>query len=84
MISIDLPTTVEEQFLEVVQDGYKGNLQIAITALLKLHKKYGWKEQLWEDVNSVRAEVRRKGGIKLEIIDDAIKRYRNSIGESGA
>lgn len=83
MISIDLPTTVEKQFLEVVQDGYKGNLQTAITVLLKLHKKYGWKEQFCEDVKSVRAEVRRKGGIKSEIIDDAIKRYRNSTGESG-
>lgn len=83
MISIDLPTTVEKQFLEVVQNGYKGNLQTAITALLKLYKKYGWKEQLREDINSVRDEVRRKGGIKSEVIDNAIKRYRNSIGESG-
>ncbi|MEW6607532.1 MAG: hypothetical protein AB1414_08775 [bacterium] len=50
----------------------------------KLYKKYGWKEQLREDINSVRAEVLRKGGIEAEVIDNAIKRYRATIGESGA
>ena len=46
MISIDLPTTLEKHFREIVQDSYGGNLQAAIAAFLKLHQKYGWKEQL--------------------------------------
>lgn len=84
MISIDLPTTLEKHFREIVQDSYGGNLQAAIAAFLKLHQKYGWKEQLLEDVNSIRSEVRRTGGIKAEAIDHAIKRYRNAIDESSA
>ncbi len=83
MIAIDLPTNVEKRFLEVVQNGYKGNLQIAITSFLTLYKKYGWKEQFRKDINSIQTEVRRKGGIESEVIDNAIKRYRNTIGESG-
>jgi Arc/MetJ-type ribon-helix-helix transcriptional regulator len=79
MISIDLPTPLEKHFWEIVQDGYDGDLQAAIRAFLKLHEKYGWKEQLLEDIESIRSEVRRKGGIKSETIDDAIKRYRKSI-----
>jgi hypothetical protein len=47
----------------------------------KLHEKYGWKEQLLEDVKSIRAEVRRRGGIKEEIIEDAIQRYRYKAEE---
>ena len=46
--------------------------------VLKLHEKYGWKEQLHEDVKSIRAEVRRQGGIKEKAIDDVIARYRKS------
>jgi hypothetical protein len=84
MLSINLPTTVEKQLWEVVHDSYDGNLQAAITAFLKLHKKYGWKEQLLEDVRSIRSEVRRKGGIKAKTINDAVERYRKSIGASGA
>jgi hypothetical protein len=53
-------------------------------AFLKLHEKYGWKEQFLEDVKSIRAEVRRRGGIKEEAIEDAIQRYRRNLGESGA
>jgi hypothetical protein len=79
MISIELPTPLEKHFWEIVRDDYDGDLQAAITAFLKLHKKYGWKEQLLEDVESIRSEVKRKGGIKAKTIDDAIKRYRKNI-----
>lgn len=79
MISIDLPTPLEKYFWEIVQDAYDGDLQAAIRAFLKLHKKYGWKEQLLEDVESIRSEVSRKGGIKSKTIDDTIKRYRKNI-----
>ena len=79
MISIDLPTTLEKHFIKVVQESYDGNVQSAIEAFLKLHEKYGWKKQLFEDVKSVRSEVRRTGGIKAETIDGAIKKYRQSI-----
>jgi len=76
MISLDLPSGLEKRFWDVMRDNYNGDLQAAIKAFLKLHEKYGWKEQLHEDVESIRSEVRRKGGIKEKTIDDAIKRYR--------
>lgn len=76
MISIDLPRGLEKHFWDIVRDDYDGNLQVAIEAFLKLHEKFGWKEQLCKDVKSIRSEVRRKGGIKAQTIDDAIKRYR--------
>ena len=82
MLSIDLPADIEKNFRDVVQNSYNGNLKDAITSLLKLHEKYGWKEQLLEDVKSIRSDVRRKGGIKAKTINDAIKRYRNRIGVS--
>ncbi|MCK4766286.1 MAG: hypothetical protein KAW12_29090 [Candidatus Aminicenantes bacterium] len=47
-----------------------------------MHKKYRWKEQLIEDVESIRAEVRRKGGISSKDIDQAIKKYRKNINGS--
>jgi hypothetical protein len=78
MISINLPTSLEKQFWEIVKDDYNGDPQAAIRGLLKLHERYGWKEQLREDVESIRAEVRRKGGIKATQISDAIKKYRKS------
>jgi hypothetical protein len=46
--------------------------------------RIGWKEQLFKDVRSIRSEVRRKGGIKAKTIDDAVRRYRKTIGASGA
>ncbi len=52
--------------------------------MLKLHDKYGWKEQLREDVEAVRAEVRKKGGINSLTIDNAVKRYRKTIGSPDA
>jgi hypothetical protein len=57
-------------------------LQAATTGVLKLHEKYGWKEQLHEEVKSIRNEVRRQGGIKEKAIDDAIARYRKNLGMS--
>ncbi len=80
MISIELSPDIEKQFAEIVCNSYDGDVQRAINALIKLHKKYGWKEQLAQDVGSVRAEVRKKGGIRAESIDNAIKKYRKSIG----
>lgn len=79
MISIDLPRVLEKHFWEIVREDYNGDLQAAITAFLRLHEKFGWKEQLREDVESIRSEVRQKGGIKAKTIDDAIKRYRKNI-----
>jgi hypothetical protein len=55
-----------------------------MTAFLKLHEKYGWKEQFLEDVESIRSEMRRQGGIKEETIEDAVQRYRRNLGVSGA
>ena len=39
-------------------------------------EKHDWKEQLRRDVESIREEVQKQGGINAEIIDDTIKRYR--------
>jgi hypothetical protein len=79
MISIDLPSTLEKRFWKVVRDSYHGDLQAAIKAFLKLHEKYGWKEQFFEDVKSIRTEVRRRGGIKEATIEDAVQRYRRKL-----
>ncbi len=84
MLSIDLPSDIEKHLKEVVQRSYHGNLPYAIVSFLKLHEKYGWKEQLLEDVESIRSEVRSKGGISSKEIDDAIKRYRKNIGKIDA
>ncbi|OQX24862.1 MAG: hypothetical protein BWK80_18615 [Desulfobacteraceae bacterium IS3] len=79
MISIELSPDIEKQFSEVVRDSYGGNSQTAIVTLLKLHRKYGWKEQLRQDVDSVRAEVLRRGGVRPEDIEHAIKKYRKNV-----
>ena len=84
MISIELSPDVEKQFNEIVRDSYGGDSQHAIVTLLKLHSKYGWKEQLRQNVESVRAEVNRKGGVSSEDIDNAIKRYRKTAVSSDA
>ena len=78
MISIELSPDIEKQFLGVVRDSYDGNSQNAIATLLRLHRRYGWKEQLRQNVDSVRAEIRRRGGIRPEDIDNAIKKYRKT------
>lgn len=79
MLSIDLPKDIEKDFVDVVQNSYSGNVKLAITSLLKLHEKYRWKDQLSEDVESIRSEIRRKGGIHSKDIDQAVKRYRQKI-----
>ena len=50
--------------------------QEAMISLLRLYDRYGWKEQLRNDVESVRAEVQRQGGVSEDTIDEAISRYR--------
>ena len=57
MISIDLPRGLGQHLWEVVKDDYDGDLQAAISAFLKLHEKFGRKEQLCKDVKSIRSEV---------------------------
>jgi hypothetical protein len=84
MLSLELSKEVEQHLREVVQKSYQGNIQIAIASLLKLHDKYAWKEQLREDVEAIRTEVRKKGGINSQTIDNAIARYRETIGSSNA
>jgi hypothetical protein len=76
MITLDLPEDLEKHFWHVVQDNYHGDLQAAVTAFLQLHEKYGWKEQFVRDVESIREEVRRKGGITENDIEDAVRKYR--------
>lgn len=78
MISIELAPEIERQFLGLVRDSYDGDLQDAMVTLLRLHQKYGWKEKLRRNVDSVRAEVRRRGGVSSEHIDNAIKEYRKT------
>jgi len=82
MLSINLRADIENRFRNVVQENYNGNGQNAIASFLKLQEKYGWKEQLLEDVTLIRAEVR--GGISSAAIDEAIKKYRNHQGGSNA
>ncbi len=84
MLSIELPTDVEQHLKEVVQKNYNGNIQIAITSFLRLHEKYGWKEQLLEDVEAIRSEIRHKGGISSKTIDEAITKYRKQRETSHA
>jgi hypothetical protein len=84
MITIELPPDIEKQFFDVVRDSYDGNSQAAISTLLALHRKYGWKEQLRKDVESVRSEVRRQGGIDSITIKDAIDKYRISVDSADA
>jgi flavodoxin len=82
MLSVKLPKTLEKQLREVVQKNYQGDLQVAIVAFLRLQKKYGWKEQFLKDIEAIRDEVRRRGGIKAKTINAAVKKYRKSIGAS--
>lgn len=84
MLSIELPTDIEKHFVDMIKRSYNGNLKSAIISLMKMHEKYGWKEQLAEDVNSIRKEVRRKGGIHSKVIESAIKKYRKNNSRSNA
>ena len=79
MVTINLPARLEQQLWTVVQTDYNGDIQAAMKAFLSLHEKYGWKEQLCKDVASIRAEVRRKGGIKEKNIQAAIQKYRETL-----
>ncbi len=79
MLSLELSPVLEKQFRKVIQESYQGDLQAAISAFLQLHEKYGWKEQLRQDVNVIRTEVRQAGGISEQTIDDAIRRYREQL-----
>jgi hypothetical protein len=76
MITLDLPEDLEKHFWHVVRDNYRGDLQAAVIAFLQLHDKYGWKEQFVRDVESIREEVRQKGGITEKDIEDAVRKYR--------
>jgi len=80
MIALNLPSSLEKHFREVVRESYADNVQVAIAAFLQLHNKYGWKEQLRHDVQAVRGEVRRRGRINAKVIDTAIQKYRHSLG----
>ncbi|HEX9653936.1 MAG TPA: hypothetical protein VGA99_09500 [bacterium] len=83
MISLDLPSSLERQFWDIVKGRYDGDPSAAMKALLSLHDKYGWKEQLAKDVQSIRSEVRKQGGISATKIEDAVERYRKGLNESG-
>lgn len=83
MISIELSPDIEKQFSEIVYNNFGGDVQKTVVALIQLHKKYGWKEQLLRDVKSVRDEVLRKNSINKLSIDDAIKKYRKTITTDG-
>ena len=76
MITLNLPETLEKHFWHVVLDNYHGDLQAAVIAFLQLHEKYGWKEQFVKDIQAIREEVHRTGGIKERAIEESVKRYR--------
>ncbi len=78
MLSLELPVELEQHFREVVQKDYHGSVREAFSSLLTLHDKYGWKEQLSEDVKAIRKEVRKRGGVNSQAIDDAITKYRKT------
>jgi flavodoxin len=84
MLSIELPTDVEKHFVDMIKRSYNGNVKSAIVSLMKMHDKYRWKEQLADDVNSIRKEVRRKGGIHSKDIENAIKNYRKNKAKPDA
>ena len=76
MLALELSEEVEQHFQEVVQTQYHGNVQEAVMSLLRLHDRYGWKEQFREDVEAIRTEVRQQGGVSDEVIDEAVATYR--------
>jgi hypothetical protein len=48
------------------------------------HFRSGWKEQLLKAVQSIRSEVRRKGGIEAKTIAGTVKSYRKMMDASSA
>ena len=84
MLTLELPTEIEQHFQELVRTKYHGDIQMAVRSLLNLYDKYGWKEQLREDVETIRSEVTRQGGISSATIDEAITTYRTQQSSSHA
>ena len=76
MLSIELTTDIEQHLQVAVRKSYQGDLQVAIASFLRLHEKYGWKEQFLKDIEAIRAEVRKQGGISSRKVKQAITRYR--------
>jgi hypothetical protein len=79
MISIELSPAVEKRLYAIVQETYDGDPKRTFLTLLNLHNKYGWKEQLSNDVKSIRSEVRRQREIKTDQIENTIKKYRKTL-----
>ena len=79
MLLTDLPPTLRRRLKTVIHESYHDDLQTAISAFLVLHEKYGWKEQLRQDVGAIRAEVKRRGGTTEKAIDAAIKHHREQV-----
>jgi hypothetical protein len=75
-VALLLPPFVERllHFAGVVGFGHG-----CMSAFLVLHEKYGWKEQLYQDVSAIRTEVQRCGGISEKEVNDAILRYRAEL-----
>jgi len=82
MISIELSKKIERNFKNIVRESYNGDVESAIISFLKLHRKYAWKEQLLEDVESIRFEVRRQGGITMQEINQTVRKYRRIVDKS--
>ncbi len=83
MIEINLPTSVEKHFWQIVLDDYSGDVLAAMEVLLRLYDQHGWKERLHDDVESIRSEVRRKGGVSSNDINSAIEKYRKGQHSTG-
>lgn len=84
MLSVKLPASLEHDVRTVVQERYDGDWQAAMQAFLRLQEHYGWKDQLRQDVTTIRQAVRRRGGITQQTIDDTITRYRKQRKASRA
>ncbi len=84
MLSVELPESLEKNVKTMVQNQFHGNWQEAMTAFLRLHEKYGWKDQFAEDITTIRKEVRKQGGITEKAIDEAIVKYRKQSRSSRA
>lgn len=84
MLSVQLSKSLEKRINKIVQEDFHGDIQSAFINFLKLHNKYGWKEQLMSDVQSIRAGVNQMGGISSHTIDEAVKAYRKSVSNQNA
>lgn len=87
MITIELPSDIEQQFREVVQESYHGNIQEAFSSFLRLHEKYGWKEvethndgsmeKLHLETAKRRRDELRSGGVQPIDGEEGLKRVRS-------